>query len=130
MRFHGVILSVVTFSVISCCLPAKAEVAVVSGGQVTLTTLSEIDQGCNSHGQVSVGLIEQPQGGRIDVRPTRAYPNFISYNTRSRCNTRKLPATLVTYRASPGFTGSDNVTIEAVFPSGGVRRYRFAISVR
>ena len=109
---------------------AKAEVVVAAGHSVSLMTLSSIDPTCHALGPVTVTVLEQPRGGYIQVSQTRDFPNFNTLNSRARCNTLKLPATRVTYQSAGNFLGLDSVTVEAIYPEGGVKRIRLAVSVR
>lgn len=111
-------------------LQAKAEIVVIPGGRVTLSTIGSFDQVCHSQGRMTINVIEQPQGGSILVDNVRGYPNFAAFNTRSRCNTLKLPQTRVQYQSAPGYTGTDETVIEFIGPLGRVFRRRYVISVR
>lgn len=117
-------------SLLAVSSAARGEVAVVSGHSVSLMTTSSLDQTCHSLGPVTVNVLEQPRGGYLLVEQTRAYPAFNALNTHSRCNTIKVPATRVIYQSSGNFLGLDFATVELIFPEGGVRRVRLAISVR
>jgi hypothetical protein len=127
-RFFGPAVAFFVFCGIA--LPARAEIAVVSGGRVKLATMGSFDQGCHSLGRTSVSIIQQPHSGAVLVDTINDYPNFPATNTRSRCNTLKLPETRILYQSSPGYVGTDEVIVETIAPEGAVRRLRFFISVR
>jgi hypothetical protein len=129
MRFFYFIA--ILFSLASlAAIPAHGEVAVASGGRVKLTSLGAFDQVCHSLGPMTVGVIEQPHAGTILVDRVNDYPNFPAFNTRSRCNTMKLPETRISYQSTAGYIGQDETLIEIIGPMGRVLRYRFIISVR
>ena len=109
---------------------ASAETIVAAGHSVSLLTISSIDQVCHSQGAITVNVLEPPRGGFIEVIQTKAYPNFNSLNTRSRCNTIKLPATEIVYQSAGNYLGADSVIVELVTPGGGARRLRIPITVR
>jgi hypothetical protein len=79
---------------------------------------------------MTVGLVETPRNGRVEVQQGRDFPNVSTLNICSRCNTRKLLATLVLYSPAAGFIGKDDFTIEVVGPLGQVGRARYHVSVR
>lgn len=114
----------------TCPRPAAAEVVVAAGHSVKLVTFSAIDQACHSLGPVTINVIEPPRGGYLQVTQVRDYPNFNALNTRSRCNTMKLPATRIVYQSAGTFLGLDVIAIEAIFPEGAARRIRIPVSVR
>ena len=109
---------------------AAAETIVAAGHSATLMTVASIDQVCHSLGAATINVLEPPHGGFLEVLQTKAYPNFNALNTRSRCNTLKLPATEVVYQSAGNFLGPDAVTLEIILPGGGARRVRLAVSVR
>ncbi|HEV7440622.1 MAG TPA: hypothetical protein VGN94_13525, partial [Methylobacterium sp.] len=81
-----------TASAFSGRIPTFERVA-ASGLTLKIASMSAIDQGCQSLGPMTVGLVETPRNGRVEIQPGRDFPNFSTLNTRSRCNTRKKPAT-------------------------------------
>lgn len=127
---HWAAVALAACSLLAIGSGAHGEVAVVSGHSVSLMTTSSLDQACHSLGPVTVNVLEQPHGGTLLVEQTRAYPSFSALNTHSRCNTIKVPATRVIYQSSGDFLGLDFTTVELIFPEGGVRRVRIAVSVR
>jgi hypothetical protein len=126
MRFFYFAIVIFSLTAIS----AHGEVAVASGGRVTLRSIGSFDQVCHSLGPMTVGVIEQPHAGTILVDHVNDYPNFAAYNTRSRCNTLKLPQTRISYQSTAGYIGPDQTVIETIGPMGNVLRFRFTISVR
>ena len=128
---RAALTTVVSLSILAAVSSsALAEVAVAAGHSVSLMTLSSVDQTCHADGDIAITVIEQPRGGSILITKTKAYPNFNVLNTRSRCNTLKLPATRVDYQSIGNYLGLDYVTVEAVYPDGAVKRIRVAVSVR
>ncbi|GJE41882.1 hypothetical protein [Methylobacterium soli] len=117
----------------ACAFPGQIptfERVTASGHTLKITSVSAVDPTCQSLGPVTIGLIDVPHDGRIEVQQGRDFPNYSTLNTRSRCNTRKVPATLVLYTPTAGYIGEDDFTIEIVGPQGQVGRARYHISVR
>ena len=109
---------------------AATEYAVASGGAVQIDYAISLNPDCTSKGESQISLVQPPRAGRIEVKRGRVYPRFSTLNILSRCDTRKVPATLVVYHAAPGYQGYDTVAYEIVFPDGQVRRTRVNVSVR
>ena len=118
-----------TASAFSGRIPTLERVA-ASGLTLKIASMSAIDQGCQSLGPMTGGLVETPRNGRVGVQQGRNFPKFSTLNTRSRCNTGKLLATLVLYSPAAGFIGEDDFAIEVVGPLGQVGRARYHVSVR
>ena len=135
MMRHLILVSLIalagtaTASAFSGRIPTFVRVA-ASGLTLKIASMSAIDQGCQSLGPMTVGLVETPRNGRVEVQQGRDFPNVSTLNICPRCNTRKLLATLVLYSPAAGFIGKDDFTIEVVGPLGQVGRARYHVSVR
>ena len=103
---------------------------VASGRTQKIAYFNAIDPTCRSMGAMAISLIEEPHAGKVQLAQGQEYPNFTTLNSRSRCNTRRLPATQVLYTAAPGYVGSDEFALEVVGPLGAARRIRYRIAVR
>lgn len=110
-------------------VPSFERVA-AAGHPLKISSISAIDQVCHSLGPITVGIVDAPHNGSITVEQGRDFPNFSALNTRSRCNTHKVPATRVFYTPASGYAGDDAFVIEYVGPLGEVGRARYHISVR
>jgi len=109
---------------------ATFEKVVLSGSRLIVGSFSSLDPTCRSLGPFTVSLIDPPQDGHVQIGQGEDFPNFSMSNVRARCNTRKRPATLVFYTATPGYTGPDEFSIELVDPRGNVGRARYRLMVR
>jgi hypothetical protein len=109
---------------------AQATYNVAAGHQLRVLWAYSLNPDCSSLGQVVVRVTQQPQHGRIAVRNGHAFPTFASSNSRSVCNTRRVPGVEAYYQAPAGFTGFDSVGFEAIFPSGSYQQITRNIQVR
>ena len=100
-----------------------------SGVPLKLTAVSSINPNCSSRGTSEVRLIAQPAGGQITLKYASDYPSLPASDPAFACDRRRVPATLVYYRSSPGFRGNDSVDLELVFPTGTVRHAHYTIQV-
>lgn len=123
------LLGTVSADAVSLGMPTFQKV-MAAGRTLRVSSMSAIDQTCRSLGQFTINMIDAPHDGRVEISHGSDFPNFSALNTRSRCNTRKVPATFVSYTPSPAYSGEDEFAIEIVGPMGNVRRARFQISVR
>ena len=128
-------------------LMALLSVAMVSGcntansvsSSLKVTTASKplkmdlyysINPDCSSIGQAVVRIIEPPKHGKVELKETTDFPYFRESNSRSQCNTRRVPATQVIYVPSPGYQGQDSFKTDVVFASGTARTYDYKVEVR
>ncbi|MCJ2036750.1 hypothetical protein [Methylobacterium sp. J-068] len=135
MRPHLVLAALTSLigTVDAGAFPARMrtfEKVVSAGHTLTVASFSSLDPTCRSLGPMSVSLIDTAHDGRVQVEEGRDFPSFSTLNTRSRCNSRKVPTTFVRYTPSPGYTGEDEFALEFVSPGGDVGRARFHITVR
>lgn len=49
---------------------------------------------------------------------------------RYECNKRRLDGVVLHYEPNPGFTGTDSLTVDVVFPSGSSSKRHYAIAVK
>ena len=101
-----------------------------SGGQVVMYRLTSLNPDCTSRGYATVNLLEAPRGGEALVADKRDYVAFWPGNPRSACNKRKVPATEIIYKASPGFVGNDAFKAEIIDSEGVSRTRIFRVEVR
>ncbi|MGY2050871.1 hypothetical protein [Methylobacterium sp. JK268] len=106
------------------------EKVAVAGHPQKFASYTAVEENCTSAGAMTVHIIEPPGHGTLDVRYGRAYPNFPAYNPRSRCNTRQVPATLLSYTSAPDYRGEDEFVVEAVGPFGTPTEIRYHVTVR
>ncbi len=117
---------------------AQAQIAAASrydrvarAGQVApVASFVSIDSDYRSRGRSTVNLIEAPTGGEAGIRYGSDYPSFVAAIPRSAFNRRRVPRTLLTYRANTGFTDPETFVVEAISPDGIAVRIRYALTVR
>lgn len=106
------------------------EKVVAPGQTLEVFSMFVLDPTCHSRGAMRIGLLEQPSNGDVNVGEGRRYPQFSTLSALAKCNGRKVPTTIVTYRPRSGYTGEDRFAMEYIGPRGNVGRVRYAISVR
>jgi len=89
-----------------------------------------LHEDCSSAGPTVVRIKSEPAHGTVSIREGREYPNFGAANPRNVCNRQSAPATLVFYRPSAGYVGTDSVDIDVIYPDGVNRQYHTNIVVK
>ncbi|MCQ8279395.1 hypothetical protein NFI95_13195 [Acetobacteraceae bacterium KSS8] len=101
-----------------------------AGAELRLASPLPLDRTCAPDGDVIVKLITPPDHGSVTITHGTVLPNFTPADgPQYLCNSRKALATLVTYRATPGFTGDDAAVIQIFFPDGRAPSVRYNITV-
>jgi hypothetical protein len=101
-----------------------------SGEKQKMGRFIGLNPDCTATGVPKVTFVTPPAHGTMTVEQGEDYPNFPKDNVRSVCNTRKVPAVLLYYQSTPGYTGNDIAVLEVVFPSGNLRHQTYTITVR
>jgi uncharacterized protein DUF3857/transglutaminase superfamily protein len=120
---------------IKVAAPAPAEqkpreVNVAADQQLRLSFFYSLNPDCTSMGYTAVRVVEQPKHGKIKVEQGTGFASFPNSNVRSECNKRRSEGVIVTYEPEPGYTGTDSVDLDAIFPEGSLAKRRYAINVR
>lgn len=118
---------------IALCLVAStahAQKSVASGKPLILYRATSINPDCSADGTVTIRVAEPPEHGRVSIRSKRIFPNFPESNPRHRCNSRGVTGAEATYTSRRGYTGSDRVALEIIYPSGRYTRGSVNIEVR
>lgn len=102
----------------------------LSGQAQSLDYFYSLDPTCTPRGTVTIRVASQPDEGNITISQDEDYPSYPASNTRSQCNTKKTTVSRITYQSKPGYTGTDEATIEVLFPDGSYRKIDYTIDVR
>lgn len=101
-----------------------------SGKPLKLVQVYSANPNCTPTGEITMRIVTPPEHGRVTIRKGRVYSNFAESNPRSVCNRRGVVGHEAVYTSARGYTGSDSVTLEAIYPNGRYRRGSFSIDVR
>jgi len=95
-----------------------------------LASPQSLAKDCSSLGQVDVKVITPPDHGTIYIEKGMAFSNYTPGDPPYLCNAKKSPATLITYRSAPGFSGQDTAAVQIFFPDGHAPTMLFHLEVR
>jgi hypothetical protein len=114
-------------------IEANAEQTMIKGAQSgekqKMNYFTGLNPDCTVTGVPKVTFVTQPAHGAMTVEYGEEYPNYPKDNVRYACNTRRVPATVLYYQSTPGYTGKDMAVIEVVFPAGNLRHQTYTITV-
>lgn len=101
----------------------------IAGARLLLASPASLAPDCSPLGPVEVKVLNAPAHGVVDVQAGKAFPHYVPGDPPYACNDHLSPATIVTYRASPGFSGEDSTRIQIFFPDGDAPMVLFHIAV-
>jgi hypothetical protein len=103
---------------------------VASDQKLRLDFLYSMNPDCTSMGFATVRIIEQPKHGRISVENGTGFTSFPQSNQRYECNKKRSDGVVVVYEPDSGFTGTDSVNIDAIYPLGTSNKRHYSIEVK
>src|SRR5262249_18581305 len=86
--------------------------------KIEIDFIYAINADCSSVGLPIVRVLEQPRNGNVAVENGTGFSNFAADNQRYECNKRKSEGVSVVYDPRPGFTGTDSIELDIIFPRG------------
>lgn len=78
---------------------------------------------------LDVRVAMPPAHGQLSIVETRESPRFASDHPFAECNKVMAAGKRVDYRSEAGFSGSDTMIVEAIYPNGSVARYTYRVDV-
>jgi len=73
---------------------------------------------CTEQPGVSGRVAAQPQHGSLTVEHKKDYPKFEADDPHSRCNSKLVPAWVITYVPATDYVGSDQFSYDETFATG------------
>ncbi len=103
---------------------------VAADQKVRIAFFYDINPDCSSTGFAAIRITEPPQHGKITIENGNGFTSFPENNIRFACNKQRSDGVVVIYQPAPGYTGTDILNLDAIYPSGSLSRRRYAIDVR
>jgi hypothetical protein len=101
-----------------------------AGATLMLASPQSLANDCSPLGQVNAKVITPPDHGTVNIEKGTAFSNYTPGDPPYLCNAKKSPATLITYRSAPGFSGQDTTSVQIFFPDGRAPTMLIHIEVR
>jgi hypothetical protein len=98
--------------------------------KMRLAFFYDINPDCSSSGYAAIRITEPPKHGKITIQHGNGFTNFPENNLRFACNKQRSDGVVIVYEPAPGYTGSDSLNLDTIYPSGSLSRRRYAIDVR
>jgi hypothetical protein len=102
----------------------------LSGATLLLASPAALAPDCTPLGVVEAKVVVPPEHGVVHIRQGTAFPHYVPGDPPYACNAIRSPATIITYRSSPGFSGEDSAGVQIFFPDGAAPTVLFHIAVQ
>jgi hypothetical protein len=110
--------------------PVEVSRAALTGQQVRVGFMVNLDPDCAPVPVASVRILEGPRHGDAILKADTGFANFAKDNPRFECNKQRVNGWAVLYRGEEGYTGKDSVILETILADGRESRTRIAIEVK
>jgi hypothetical protein len=102
----------------------------MAGATLLLASPASLNADCTPLGPVVAKVVVAPEHGKVRIAAGTAFPHYVPGDPPYECNSHRSPATIITYRAAPGFSGEDSTAVQIFFPDGDAPTVLFHIAVR
>ncbi len=75
-------------------------------------------------------VVVPPDHGVVQIRQGIVYPHYVPGDPPFVFNAIRSPATIITCRSTPGFSGEDTAAVSIFFPDGDAPTVVFHIAVQ
>jgi hypothetical protein len=99
-----------------------------AGKKLQLYTLASLDVDCRVK-DTTIDIVKAPEHGTAHVEDIEHFTFFSKDNPRHKCSEKKIRGPMLTYRAEPGYSGTDNIEVLIINDDGFAHRYIFTIKV-
>jgi hypothetical protein len=103
---------------------------VASGRSVVLNFVHSINPDCSSAGDPDVRLVKAPEHGVVAIVSGEGFANYAKDNVRAKCNGKRVHGVNVSYKSSPGYTGTDAFELLSMSPTGFAWEIVYRVDVR
>ncbi|MCB8883441.1 hypothetical protein ACELLULO517_24550 [Acidisoma cellulosilytica] len=103
---------------------------VAAGRQVQLNKIFFLNPDCTLIGYAEIRVGAAPAHGTVTVQQGDFYAAYPASNQRYACNLKPQGGVTTFYRAAPGYTGPDSLTLDVVAPNGRIRLETFHLNVQ
>jgi hypothetical protein len=104
--------------------------AVVAGRPFQLAFSGVLNPDCSPTGRTTIRVAQAPAHGIVRIRQIVDVVKYPPGHRLSGCNGRRVNSAAAYLTATPGYVGADSVALEIIYPSGGLRRMNFSLTVR
>ena len=101
-----------------------------TGKSRTLWFLVGAQSDCTPWALADVRITKEPEHGTVEFVPTEGTAQFAKDGPSAKCSGKKMRGQSVNYKASNGYSGSDEFELLVMWPTGQASEMRFNINVR
>jgi len=96
----------------------------VAGSDIRVGIYLHVRPDCTSGALPTIRLIDEPAHGKITIKKAN-----VSATNYKQCLALEVPGFVAFYRSSPGFSGTDRLTMEIKFPNGRTEMQKITVTV-
>jgi len=109
--------------------PETVSRSAIAGHEVRLDYFYAMHPDCTLESIPNVVVKVQPAHGTVRAENGEVYSAYPPTNIRYACNLRKSSGVTVIYTPTPGYTGSDELEISAIFSNGQTITHKYKMDI-
>lgn len=102
--------------------PRTISLTTSSGTRLRVAFEYALNPDCSSLGETVVRIVTPPVHGTAAVESGKGFTAYASTNQRYRCNEKPTPGKFIYYKSNHGYTGSDTLTYQTIYPNGTLQQ--------
>jgi hypothetical protein len=110
--------------------PARLNRFVPSGEERLVQFYTTLFIDCTQRGPTVGRINAKPRHGVVTLTQGDSFPFYNPGSALSRCNDKKVPGLLITYKSDDGYVGEDNASVLVIFADGGASQLDILFLVR
>jgi hypothetical protein len=103
---------------------------VLADQRLRVAFLYDLNPDCSLIGIPTVRILEPPKSGQATVEKDSGFPSFSATNVRSICNGDRVDGAAISYMPNVGYTGTESITVEIIYPDGTDSKRHYSIEVK
>jgi hypothetical protein len=110
--------------------PARVNRFVPSGEERLIQFYTTLFVDCTQRGPTVGRINAKPQHGVVTLTQGNSFPFYNAGSALSRCNDKKVPGLVISYKSEDGYIGEDNASVLVIFADGGASQLDILFLVR
>jgi len=103
---------------------------VLKGQKLLIKVGASLQVDCTPTEGAEVKITKDPEHGSLDISKGLDFPYYPKENPRSKCNEKKTPRFLITYKPENGYSGVDSFEYVSLAADGFAQEITINVNVR
>jgi hypothetical protein len=111
-------------------LPSRLNRFVPSGEERLIQFYTTLFIDCSQRGPTVGRISSMPRHGVLTLSQGDSFPSYNPNSVLARCNDKKVPGLVISYKSEDGYVGEDDASVLVIFADGGASQVDILFLVR